>query len=270
MQRLLSKLRSIVRAITLALIILWALFAPSPEKTVRKKAAHEIKKLQKQNKEFQKFRQSLSYKFVSTLDDHQVAFVVVLVILLTLPWVIVNLPWGLDVPEFSEEWYWQIKRFFKASKEGDNYHSVMSTIQATVMSLIIPISIALHEFVLKDKKLKEDMINFILKEARVRLITVSAIAFLIWVGIVECLKVWDKDLLLSGWTMVVECAWFTTNLILIAYFMFITLKLLNRHFFDEAISRFIANELYPQEVKGYLERNIYFNLSRRKEDSDDK
>jgi hypothetical protein len=48
--------------------------------------------------------------------------------------------------------------------------------------------------------------------------------------------------------------------------MFTALNLINRSFFDTAIRRFIVNQIYPREMKGYLERNIFLNLSNKNEE----
>ncbi|HHT9796530.1 TPA: hypothetical protein ACT9GP_003005, partial [Legionella pneumophila] len=151
-----------------------------------------------------------------------------------------------------------------------NLHSIMATIQATVFALIIPIAVAIHEFVLKDNKLKEEMISFILEETKVKLITISSLSFLIWIAIIEVIKVVSNSFITSNLSLILETFWLILNLVLIAYFTFTTLNLVNRSFFDNALRQFIATKIYPNELKIYLKRNIYLNLANNENYNDSK
>lgn len=249
--------------------LFFLLVTPSTRSSLKRIANSEISELKKKNATYNRFRYAWTYRLIESIDNHRILFLFSFILLSALPTLWVNItPMEIVVPYLGA---YQIPAFdfliaTDSADNGNNYHSIMATIQATVLALIIPITVALHEFVLKGKRLKEEMINFILKEARVRLITTSSLAFLIWVVSLELLKATFDSIVLSSLSNIVEAIWISINLLLIAYFMFTALNLINRSFFDTAIRRFIVNQIYPREMKGYLERNIFLNLSNKNEE----
>ncbi|HHT9781196.1 TPA: hypothetical protein ACT9GC_002822, partial [Legionella pneumophila] len=114
------------------------------------------------------------------------------------------------------------------------------------------------------------MISFILEETKVKLITISSLSFLIWIAIIEVIKVVSNSFITSNLSLILETFWLILNLVLIAYFTFTTLNLVNRSFFDNALRQFIATKIYPNELKIYLKRNIYLNLANNENYNDSK
>lgn len=269
-----------IKLVGTAFELAWVLYTPQRNRSVKSQAKAEIKKLQKTNKIYQEFRYSWAYKLTDLLDDHKIGFILFLIIVASITLCISNhAPIEFTLPYcgsfiINPSWLAPGKVTGADGKliatTGDNFHSIMGTVQATVFSLIIPITVALHEFVVKGKRLKEDMISFIFKEARVRLITASSLGLLIWITFTELLKITYNDFTLSAGSSFVDAVWLIINLALIAYFTFTALNLINRSFFNAAMRRFIVNHIYPRELQGYIERNIFLNqTTKEKENGDD-
>lgn len=250
------------------LSIVFIYLTPKSYKSIKILADKELSNLKKRNPSFQNYKYKWIYRAINYVDAHIYLILISLVLLLLVPIILIN-------NEFTDIYvpYWgkfNLPNFILYSSKinTDNLHSIMATIQATVFALIIPIAVAIHEFVLKDNKLKEEMINFILEETKVKLITMSSLSFLIWLAIIEVIKVVSNGFVASNLSLIIEVFWLTLNLALIAYFTFTTLNLVNRSFFDNALRQFIATKIYPSELKTYLKRNMYLNLANNENHND--
>lgn len=250
------------------LSIVFIYLTPRSYKSINILADKELSNLKKKNSSFQNYRYKWTYRALDYFNTHIYLMLISLVFLLLVPITLVNNAFtDIYVP------YWgrfDLSNYILSHSKvsAHNLHSIMATIQATVFALIIPIAVAIHEFVLKDNKLKEEMINFILEETKVKLITVSSLSFLIWLAIIEVITVVSQGFVVSNISLIIETFWLTLNLILIAYFTFTTLNLVNRSFFDNALRQFIATKIYPNELKIYLKRNIYLNLANNENHND--
>ncbi|MCE3045633.1 hypothetical protein [Legionella sp. 16cNR16C] len=250
------------------LSIVFIYLTPKSYKSINILADKELSNLKKKNSSFQNYRYKWIYRAINYFNTRIYLMLISLVFLLLVPITLVNNAFtDIYVP------YWgrfDLSNYILSHSKvsTNNLHSIMATIQATVFALIIPIAVAIHEFVLKDNKLKEEMINFILEETKVKLITVSSLSFLIWLAIIEVINVVSQGFVVSNISLIIETFWLTLNLILIAYFTFTTLNLVNRSFFDNALRQFIATKIYPNELKIYLKRNIYLNLANNENHND--
>ncbi|MDR3501882.1 MAG: hypothetical protein P4L79_04795 [Legionella sp.] len=250
------------------LSIVFIYLTPKSYKSINILADKELSNLKKKNSSFQNYRYKWIYRALNYFNTRIYLMLISLVFLLLVPITLVNNAFtDIYVP------YWgrfDLSNYILSHSKvsANNLHSIMATIQATVFALIIPIAVAIHEFVLKDNKLKEEMINFILEETKVKLITVSSLSFLIWLAIIEVIAVVSQGFVVSNISLIIETFWLTLNLILIAYFTFTTLNLVNRSFFDNALRQFIATKIYPNELKIYLKRNIYLNLANNENHND--
>jgi hypothetical protein len=255
-------LKSKVSVLSDSLAICFIYLFPQSYKSnsLKKLADKEISKLKNKNPVFKDYKETRSYSFVNFIDAHKFSIIITLIFLLILSVIVKNMHiTEIYIPKLGT---FKLPSFLFLNIENpNNLHSVMATIQATIFALIIPITVALHEFVLKDNKLKNEMISFILKESKVKLITINSLSFLIWIVIIELVRTIFKNFTDSMVSQIIETFWISFNLILMGYFTFKTLNLLNRSFFDNALRRFMVNEIYPNELKGYLERSIYLNLT---------
>jgi hypothetical protein len=62
-----------------ALILAWLLYVPAKGRYLKSRAAAEIKRLQKANELYQKFRYNIPYKITNFMDNHKVGFLVTLI-----------------------------------------------------------------------------------------------------------------------------------------------------------------------------------------------
>lgn len=272
MRAFLTRIRILcVQAIS-ALAVLWILATPRNENSVDRLARGEMKRLQSQNEHFQSLRRVGNVKsIIGVIDAHRTAFITLLLVLVGLPLAMINAAYvcWADIPVWVTAVFESLRKPLDVSGDVGDYHSIMATIQATVMALIVPITIAIHDLFQKDKKNKGVIIRLILKETRVHLIIVSTIAFLSWIGFVEFLRISYPSLKYSNFTSVAEFGWFIINLLLIAYFMFTSIDFFNQDAINKAFSRLIIARTYSDEMLGYIKRNIFLNLSRREDESNE-
>ncbi|WP_298325425.1 hypothetical protein [Asticcacaulis sp.] len=149
---------------------------------------------------------------------------------------------------------------------GDNYHALLGTIQATVLGLLIPIAISAYELMAKERHLQDEMKDFVMKEARVDLIVRSSISLLIWLAAAELFKVNTPGARLAVYTNIVEWIWVSLNLLMIVYFMSKILGLLSQSTFNQTMRRFILRRAYEGEMTSKIAGLRYRNLTRSDRD----
>lgn len=142
-----------------------------------------------------------------------------------------------------------------------SFHSISTTIQATVLALIIPIAVVLYEFVLAGRRLGRDSTSYFLRGTNVRLITASSVAYLAWVALFEIVAALaDVELHPPGAAL--EAIWLLFNLLLIGQFILKAYRMLDRADFDAEIVGRLFSELFPRELVGDLVTNRYLSLAR--------
>ncbi|MQX25503.1 hypothetical protein GHJ84_32170 [Sinorhizobium meliloti] len=129
-----------------------------------------------------------------------------------------------------------------------DFHAISATVQATVLALIIPLAVVLHEFVLTGKKLAENTTRFFMAETRVVLITLSSALYLIWVVAFEAASVL-AGIELPPLAGAIEVVWLVFNLIVICAFMQQVYVLLHRPNFEAAIRRQTFLEIFPARYR---------------------
>lgn len=247
---------------------------PSLWGSAKSQAAAEIRKVRRQNRWDQREPEDFLDRFTGLVDRHLAPITLVLLILLNGNLFLANVkPWVLfdpvhltarTMPDYPE---------LKACADGvsncsngDNYHALLGTIQAIVLGLLIPIAISAYELMLKERRLKDEMKEFVMREARVELITRSSMAFLIWLGGVELLKLNAPGFRLAIYTNLLEWLWVSANLLLTVFFMGKIMGLLSQFNFNRAMRRFILRRAYPAELAGKIADQRYRNLTRYQRD----
>ena len=236
---------------------------PISRYSLRRIAGKQIREHQKKNETCQKYRYSWLYRIVDQIDEYKILVYTIWLLAMVAPTIWVNItPFKITIPYVNQFEVPSFEILVAANNEAsDDYLSLMATIQTAVLALTIPISVALHEFILKERRLKKEMVGFILREAKVFLIAINALAFMSWVILSGLMKTGLQWSHASVFTNPLESIWILLCLILLANFMYKTLNLVDRTFLGVSIRRHTINTVYPQEVKGYLERNILLNLN---------
>ncbi|MBY3580484.1 hypothetical protein HJA77_04800 [Rhizobium bangladeshense] len=240
---MLNKARhSLVVGYNVALLVVYAIL-PWGRHSIRKAAALEIAALQSRNERYALYRYGRWRSILGHIDRHRKIYVgaIFLATAGTALWPYVN-PY-----EFAPT--------FDIAPEDplniSDFHSISATVQATVLALIIPLAVVLHEFVLTGKKLAENTTRFFMEETRVVLITLSSALYLIWVVGFEAVSVLAGTQLppLAG---AIEVLWLVFNLIVICAFMQQVYVLLHRPNFEAAIRRQTFLEIFPTELRSEL------------------
>ncbi len=247
---------------------------PSLWGSAKSQAAAEIRKVGRQNRWDQREPEDYLDRFTGLVDQHLASITVVLLVLLngnlflanTKPWVLFD-PVHLTATNMHDYPELQVCGNGAANcSNGDNYHALLGTIQAVILGLLIPIAISAYELMLKERSLKDEMKDFVMREARVELITRSSVAFLIWLGAVELLKLNVPGFRLAIYTNLLEWLWVSANLLLTVFFMGKIMGLLSQFNFNRAMRRFILRRAYPAELAGTIADQRYRNLTRYQRD----
>lgn len=247
---------------------------PSLWGSAKSQAATEIRMVRRQNRWDQREPEDFLDRFTGLLDQHLAPITFALLIILAGNLFLANVkPWVLfdpihltatimhDYPEFQA-----CTSGVTNCSNGDNYHALLGTIQAVILGLLIPIAISAYELMLKERRLRDEMKEFVMREARVELITRSSVAFLVWLGAVELLKLNMPGFRLAIYTNLLEWVWVSANLLLTVFFMGKIMGLLSQFNFNRAMRRFILRRAYPAELIGKIADLRYRNLTRHQGD----
>ena len=234
-------------------------------------AKHEIRRLQRRNR----WNQREPIPFLDRLTgivDKRLNWIAICVLpaLCFLTYMANLKAWILFDPTSLTGWFMPDYPWLRACQasdpskclNGDNYHALLGTIQATVLGLLIPIAISAYELMMKERHLKDEMKDFVMKEARVDLIVRSSIGLLIWLGLLELLKVNLSGFRLTYISNTAEWVWVAANLMLTAYFMTKILGFLSQSNFNRTMRRFILHRAYERELRAKIADLRYRNLSR--------
>ncbi|MDW9477031.1 hypothetical protein GOA69_33130 [Sinorhizobium meliloti] len=240
---MLNKARhSLVVGYNVALLIVYAIL-PWGRHSIRKAAALEIASLQCRNERYALYRYDRRRSILGHIDRHRKIYVgaIFLATAGTALWPSVN--------------PWKPAPIFDVAPEDplniSDFHAISATVQATVLALIIPLAVVLHEFVLTGKKLAENTTRFFMEETRVVLITLSSALYLIWVVGFEAVSVL-AGIELPPLAGAIEVVWLVFNLIVICAFMQQVYVLLHRPNFEAAIRRQTFLEIFPAELRSDL------------------
>lgn len=149
---------------------------PRRDQFLRRMAESEIGRLMMNNPGFASHRKSRVDKIGRWLDDH---------------WSVIGVAFAVTAASAALAIFQtsgpagQIDIGPESPVDISNFHSITTTVQVTVLALIIPLAVVLHEFVLTGRRLTKNAISFFLKGSKVTLITVSSVAYLAWVVIFE-------------------------------------------------------------------------------------
>ncbi|MFC3165847.1 hypothetical protein [Ciceribacter thiooxidans] len=240
---MLNKARhALVIGYNVALLIVYAIL-PWGRHSIRGAAALEIASLQRKNKRYALYRYGRWRSILGHIDRHRKIYVIVIFLATagTAFWPYVN--------------PWKVASTFDVSPEDpldiSDFHAISATVQATVLALIIPLAVVLHEFVLSGKKLAENTARFFMEETRVVLITLSSALYLIWVVGYEAVSVL-AGIELPPLAGAIEVVWLVFNLIVICAFMQQVYVLLHRPNFEAAIRRQTFLDIFPGELRSDL------------------
>ncbi|BEV12079.1 hypothetical protein ATDW_25750 [Asticcacaulis sp. DW145] len=238
-------------------------------------AKDEIRRLKRRNR-WARREPIPFYDRLTNLADHALPWLVVsLLMALCGHWALANIkPWvffnpftmtGTLMPDYPILQTCTMSDTTKCPN-GDNYHALLGTIQATVLGLLIPIAISAYELMAKERHLQDEMKDFVMKEARVDLIVRSSISLLIWLAAAELFKVNTPGARLAIYTNIVEWVWVSLNLLMIVYFMSKILGLLSQSTFNQTMRRFILRRAYEGEMTSKIASLRYRNLTRSDRD----
>lgn len=261
----------ISRSVWLPINLCLAIVVPGVWGSANAGAKCEIRKLQRRNR----WNQREPVPFLDLLTgfiDRWLPWIAICVLppLCLLTFMANINPWVLFDPKSLTGWFMPDYPWLRACQatdpgqclNGDNYHALLGTIQATVLGLLIPIAISAYELMMKERHLKDEMKDFVMKEARVDLIVRSSIGFLIWLGFIELLKVNLSGFRLTYISNTAEWIWGAANLMLTAYFMAKILGFLSQSNFNRTMRRFILHRAYERELRSKIAGLRYRNLTR--------
>lgn len=213
----------------------------------------EICALKKSNRKYRIYKYNLYVRGIDWIERHTFkATIISLLLIVSSYWLTIRFPaWS-----FPKERLPDIVAF----------QTFTTGIQATLSAVVVPFSVVILEFVFRDYCAKLELIRLIHKETKLWFLTVSSIILTIvifssqYFGVV--LEVPNN---LAAVT--ITSVWFIINTIGTGYFIITGLQLLIPTYRYRALVKFVANEVYPNEIKKYLTRNIYFNVfARNKEE----
>ena len=216
-------------------------------------ANEEIRALKRNNKKYRIYKYNPYVRCIDWIERHKIKATIVAVSLVIASYLLcARFPtWSLPKGRLGE-----IAEF----------QTFVATIQVTLFAVVVPFSVAILEFVFKDYHAKLELIRLVHKETKVLLVTGSSIILTIilfstqYVG--EVFEIPDNFAAVT-----ITSVWFIINIIGMGYFIITGLQFLTPSYRYSAIAKFVANEVYPNEIKKYLRRNIYLNaVVRNKEE----
>jgi len=211
-------------------------------------AQAEVEELTRRNKKYQYLAYGFYQKTIGKIENHKTLIFIIIVLFIA-----ASYPLGRILPFLNIE----------ECKLNDisEFEKFVATIQATLFAVVIPFSTAIFEFVFKDYRTKIELIRLVHRETGVLFLTVSSIFLTIAITWCEYLHIAHRISPNFGLTLFF-LLWFFINTAGMGRFIIVGLQFLTPYYRNYALTKFVANEVYPNELKSYIRRNIYLSLGK--------
>lgn len=213
----------------------------------------EIRVLKKSNKKYQGYKYNLYQRIIDWIERHKIITTLCVLSLLAGSYYL-NKKLGI----------WHIEK----SNDVGEFQRFAATIQVTLFAVVVPFSTAILEFVFKDYQSKIDLIRLVHKETKVLFLTINSIMLTIVLFVSEYLSgIFNFSTNIVA--VSITTFWLIINTIGMGYFIIVGLQFLTPYYRYRAITKYVANEVYPNELKNYVRRNAYLGLGNLNNDKDD-
>jgi len=220
----------------------------SKERFLNSSVDMEIRNLKRNNKKYKIYKYNLYIRIIDYIERNKISSALVVLGLIITSYLISR---KLEIWSFTT----------KEQLAGiEDFQRFAATIQVTLFAVVVPFSTAILEFVFKDFQSKIDLIRLVHKETKVLFLTVSSIILTIVIFLSEYLSV-VFDVSSNIAAVSITTIWLIINTVGIGYFIINGLRFLTPYYRYSALAKYVANEVYPNELKGYIRRNIYIGLS---------
>lgn len=241
--------------------LLYWLIIPYRQGSLERKANKEIKELKNKNAIYKKFSTGVFSYATNLIDNNKVltfSFFLLLSVISLIPVNYKSMPPSLEIPYAGT---YDIPEFVLKKIEGlNNFLPIIAGVQATLFALIIPIAISLIDSRIRNREHGAELFGLLLKELKVKLITVSSALLLFWV-IFEELLLNITPLSTNAAYHSIVTVWFIINLTLITCFILNVLKMTLYSFGGYYLRRIIIEQLYPEEMKKRIMKVLFLTIS---------